>query len=101
MILRTGRVLPLIEPVASLDEYITSRGSEGLAASLRRDPDAVIDEVRAAGLRGRGGAGFPTATKWASVPQIPQALTLMRTSPRSGDVVSTSASSSDAPADLT
>jgi NADH-quinone oxidoreductase subunit F len=67
MILRTGRVLPLIEPVASLDEYITSRGSEGLAASLRRDPDAVIDEVRAAGLRGRGGAGFPTATKWASV----------------------------------
>jgi NADH:ubiquinone oxidoreductase subunit F (NADH-binding) len=67
MILRTGQVLPLTEPVSSLSDYITSGGGEGLSAALRRDPDAVIEEVRAAGLRGRGGAGFPTATKWASV----------------------------------
>jgi NADH-quinone oxidoreductase subunit F len=53
--------------VASLDEYITSGGGAALATALRRDPDSVIDEIRAAGLRGRGGAGFPTATKWASV----------------------------------
>jgi hypothetical protein len=40
-------------------------------------------------------------TNWASVPQMPQAPTLIRTSPRAGDVVSTSASSSGAPADFT
>src|ERR671930_381083 len=33
------------------------------------DPDAVIEEVKASGLRGRGGAGFPTGTKWSFIPQ--------------------------------
>jgi NADH:ubiquinone oxidoreductase subunit F (NADH-binding) len=64
---RTGCILPLTEPVDSLDEYLSRGGGEGLASALRRSPDEVIAEVRAAGLRGRGGAGFPTADKWESV----------------------------------
>jgi NADH:ubiquinone oxidoreductase subunit F (NADH-binding) len=67
MISRTGRILPLTEPVASLEEYITGGGGAALSSALQRGPGAVIEEVRAAGLRGRGGAGFPTARKWAAV----------------------------------
>src|SRR5258705_6571638 len=33
------------------------------------DPDAVIETVKSSGLRGRGGAGFPTGTKWSFIPQ--------------------------------
>jgi NADH:ubiquinone oxidoreductase subunit F (NADH-binding) len=64
---RTGCILPLTEPVDSLGDYLSRGGTEGLATALRRTPDQVIAEVRTAGLRGRGGAGFPTADKWASV----------------------------------
>ena len=32
------------------------------------DPMAIAEEVKASGLRGRGGAGFPTATKWSFLP---------------------------------
>ncbi|HEY0359813.1 MAG TPA: NADH-ubiquinone oxidoreductase-F iron-sulfur binding region domain-containing protein [Mycobacteriales bacterium] len=64
---RTGCILPLTEPVDSLSEYLSRGGSEGLATALRRSPDDVIAEIRTAGLRGRGGAGFPTADKWTSV----------------------------------
>jgi NADH:ubiquinone oxidoreductase subunit F (NADH-binding) len=64
---RTGCILPLTEPVESLDEYLTRGGGEGLATAVRHGPDEVIAEIRAAGLRGRGGAGFPTADKWATV----------------------------------
>jgi NADH:ubiquinone oxidoreductase subunit F (NADH-binding) len=60
------RVLPLTEPVATLDHYLATGGGEGLAAATSLDRESVIAEVRAAGLRGRGGAGFPTATKWAA-----------------------------------
>ena len=59
-------ILPLTEPVASLAHYQATGGGIGLAEALRVGPDEVIAEVRAAGLRGRGGAGFPTATKWAA-----------------------------------
>jgi [NiFe] hydrogenase diaphorase moiety large subunit len=40
------------------------RAGDGLRAALRQSPDEVIQEVSKAGLRGRGGAGFPTAMKW-------------------------------------
>ena len=55
------------EPVASLEAYLDGGGGQGLTAALRMDPEAIVDEVTAAGLRGRGGAGFPTGQKWASV----------------------------------
>ncbi len=54
-------------PVPDLDAYVTGGGGQGLEAALARSPEAVIDEVRRSGLRGRGGAGFPTGTKWASI----------------------------------
>ena len=55
------------EPVASLDDYVDAGGGGGLAAARKLGPRAVIDEVEASGLRGRGGAGFPTGTKWRTV----------------------------------
>lgn len=60
------QLLPLTEPVASLAHYREHGGCAGLAEALRVGPDEVIAEVRAAGLRGRGGAGYPTAEKWAA-----------------------------------
>jgi formate dehydrogenase iron-sulfur subunit len=43
------------------------QGYEGLKKALAMTPDAVIDEVKKSGLRGRGGAGFPTGQKWDTV----------------------------------
>ncbi|NQT94482.1 MAG: NADH-quinone oxidoreductase subunit NuoF, partial [Lentisphaerae bacterium] len=53
----------VIDP-GNLDHYIARGGYEGLDKALRMDPDEIIGEVKASGLRGRGGAGFPTGTKW-------------------------------------
>jgi len=48
-----------------IDEYIAVGGySAALKAVTEMEPDAVIDEVERSGLRGRGGAGFPTGLKW-------------------------------------
>src|SRR4051794_35098950 len=60
------RVLPP-EPVRSLDEHLKRRGGRGLEIAGEVEPDALIDEIEAAGLRGRGGAGFPTHIKWRTV----------------------------------
>jgi len=48
----------------SLEEYIGADGYEGLAKALAMKPEEVIEEVKKSGLRGRGGGGFPTGTKW-------------------------------------
>jgi len=48
-----------------IDEYIAFDGYLALAKALTSmSPDDIIDEIKVSGLRGRGGAGFPTATKW-------------------------------------
>ena len=44
-------------------------GYRALASALRQEPDALIGQVKDSGLRGRGGAGFPTGLKWSFVPQ--------------------------------
>ena len=54
-------------PIADLDEFLARGGGQGLEAARKADPDALIAEVLAAGLRGRGGAGFPTGIKWRTV----------------------------------
>jgi NADH-quinone oxidoreductase subunit F len=54
---------------ATIDRYLASGGYAGLRAALAMAPEEVIDEVKASGLRGRGGAGFPTGQKWSFVPQ--------------------------------
>jgi NADH-quinone oxidoreductase subunit F len=44
--------------------YIAQNGYSGIANALRSVPERIIEEVKRAGLRGRGGAGFPTGIKW-------------------------------------
>ena len=61
---------PLVrEPNAqTLDFYVQrSRGYEGLRKALTIQPNDLIEQVKASGLRGRGGAGFPTGMKWQFV----------------------------------
>ena len=49
-----------------IEEYIAYDGYEGAAKALgRMTPEEIVAEISAAGLRGRGGAGFPTGRKWA------------------------------------
>ncbi|MEA2062712.1 MAG: NADH-quinone oxidoreductase subunit NuoF [Gemmatimonadota bacterium] len=51
----------------SLEDYLSLGGYKSLAKVLTRmKPEEVIEEINASGLRGRGGAGFPTGVKWAS-----------------------------------
>jgi len=53
-----------IDPT-SIEDYLAIGGYSALAKVLARmSPEEVIEEIRAAGLRGRGGGGFPTARKW-------------------------------------
>ena len=54
-------------PVASWDDYVATGGGAGLAAAAELDPVEVIAVIKASGLRGRGGAGFPTGVKWQTV----------------------------------
>ncbi|HLT16497.1 MAG TPA: NADH-quinone oxidoreductase subunit E, partial [Acidimicrobiales bacterium] len=61
------RVLPST-PVRDLADYRERyQGGRALEAARRIEASAVIDELVAAGLRGRGGAGFPTGVKWRTV----------------------------------
>ena len=54
----------IIDP-ENIDDYIALRGYEALAEILtNKTPQEVVDEVKKSGLRGRGGGGFPTGTKW-------------------------------------
>ncbi len=54
-------------PIVDLDEYLARGGGKGLEAARQSGPETLIAELEAAGLRGRGGAGFPTGTKWRTV----------------------------------
>ncbi len=56
--------------VADLDKWLSVGGGEGLQQALA-DPDAIVPTIKAAGLRGLGGAGFPTHVKWAAVASQP------------------------------
>jgi NADH-quinone oxidoreductase subunit F len=53
----------LIDP-ENINHYIARGGYRGLTRALEMAPEAVISEVQESGLRGRGGAGFPTGMKW-------------------------------------
>ena len=60
------RVLPA-QPFIDLAGYRAAGGGRGLDAARRLGPAGTVDEIEAAGLRGRGGAGFPTGVKWRTV----------------------------------
>lgn len=73
-----AKALPNYEPVltqfaftpggAELDHYVKNQaGYQGLKKALAMTPEAVIEDVKKSGLRGRGGAGFPTGLKWQFV----------------------------------
>jgi NADH-quinone oxidoreductase subunit F len=52
----------------TLDGYVRHGGYETLKKALKMEPKAIIEVVKASGLRGRGGAGFPTGVKWGFLP---------------------------------
>ena len=71
----------------TLNGYRQLGGYEALAKALKMEPDAVIDEVKKSGLRGRGGAGFPAGMKWSFIPKgkdKPQVPGLQRRRVRAG-----------------
>lgn len=51
----------------SVEDYRAQDGFKGLEQALLMSPQQIIDEINASGLRGRGGAGFPTGIKWQTV----------------------------------
>src|SRR3954453_6736662 len=62
-----GRTTPV-----ELEEYRSEGGYQGWEKAVRQmSPKDVVEEVKASGLRGRGGAGFPAGVKWGFVPDIP------------------------------
>jgi len=64
-----GRTTPV-----SLSEYQAEDGYAGWRKALTEmTPEQVVEEVKTAGLRGRGGAGFPTGMKWSFIPKAPGA----------------------------
>ena len=52
-----------------VDTYVERGGYQALKKSFDMGPEKVVDEVKASGLRGRGGAGFPTGVKWSFMPK--------------------------------
>jgi formate dehydrogenase iron-sulfur subunit len=60
----------VIDPL-SLDAYRATRGYAGLSRALSLTQAAIVDDVTRSGLRGRGGAGFPTGIKWKTVLETP------------------------------
>jgi formate dehydrogenase iron-sulfur subunit len=60
----------IIDP-RSIEDYRAHGGYEGLKKAIEAGPKAIVEEVLSSGLRGRGGAGFPTGIKWRTVAETP------------------------------
>ena len=64
------RLLPE-RAIESFDEYVASAGGQALAKALTIRRERIIADIKRSGLRGRGGGGFSTGVKWASVAHDP------------------------------
>ena len=60
------RILPE-RPITSLARYEEAGGGAGLFGAMAVEREVVLSELESSGLRGRGGAGFPTGTKWRTI----------------------------------
>jgi formate dehydrogenase iron-sulfur subunit len=60
----------IIDPT-DIDDYIAHDGFKGLAKAMQLSNQKIVDEISASGLRGRGGAAFPTGIKWQTVLNCP------------------------------
>jgi NADH-quinone oxidoreductase subunit F len=58
-----------LDDYREIDTYIQYGGYSALAKALKMEPDRIIEEVKKANLRGRGGAGFPAGVKWGFMPK--------------------------------
>ena len=58
-----------IEGSETLDVYLKNDGYKAFLKAKEMTPEAIVEEVKTSGLRGRGGAGFPTGLKWSFVPR--------------------------------
>jgi NADH-quinone oxidoreductase subunit F len=74
----------IIDP-GNIRHYIARGGYRGLERALKLTPEQVIDEVRQAGLRGRGGAGFPTGLKWKLCREAPGSVKYLICNADEGD----------------
>src|SRR5262245_14153047 len=74
----------LIDPV-DLDAYVAHGGYAGLTKALTMPPAAIVAEVTESGLRGRGGAAFPTGLKWKTVHDAPAAQKYVTCNADEGD----------------
>ena len=86
-IVRHDRLHLLEQTRNAIDLELASQGDDLLRKSLvlrilagELTPEEVIEEVKAVGLRGRGGAGFPTGLKWGFIPKDSPKPTYWRTS---------------------
>ena len=58
-----------VENYDDMEVYLKHEGYDALRKALAMDQDAIINEIKLSGLRGRGGAGFPTFIKWNGIPK--------------------------------
>ncbi len=63
-------ILPEIKDLFKLEVYLDNGGYRSIAKALKMTQDEVIGEVKKSGLRGRGGACFPTGLKWTFMPKV-------------------------------
>jgi NADH-quinone oxidoreductase subunit F len=55
---------------ANIDKYIELDGYKAVQMAIEQGPEWIVNTMKASGLRGRGGAGFPTGMKWSFVPKV-------------------------------
>ena len=78
------RALGIVDP-ADIDDYIAHGGYAGLSTALTMQPQDIVRAVTDSGLRGRGGAAFPTGIKWQTVHDQPAAQKYIACNADEGD----------------